>query len=429
MNANRFLKWNVRQVLSAAAPPQALGGISMRTGMLWTLASNTVYALSQWGMLCVLARAGDPRSVGLYSLGLAVSAPVFMLLNLHLRGAQTTDSRGEYLTSDYLTLRLLTSALALLVVVLLAIGAYPGEPLAVLLWLGVAKALESFSDILYGAMQARERLDLVGRSLLWRGPLSLLGLTVGFVATDSVAWAAAGVALANGVILFLHDVPTLRGGLRVLDFWRLHVPALIRLTRLTLPLGMVMGLISLGANIPRYFIEAELGQTALGIFSALSYLTVAGYLVVNAIGQAATVRLAQLHARGHFNDFWRLLAKLFASGLLLGASGIAVVLMLGRPLITLLYGAEYADYTFTLVWLMIGGAVNYVASYAGYGITAVRRFLEQLPLFILVTLVLTLGCSALVPRYGLNGAAYAIVCAAVVQLAGSLWIIKQSRRA
>jgi len=67
-------------------------------------------------------------------------------------------------------------------------------------------------------------------------------------------------------------------------------------------------------------------------------------------------------------------------------------------------------------------AVSYVASFLGYGMTAARYFRVQLPLFTLVTGVLTAACAVLIPSGGLLGAAQAMGIAAVVQLLGSVAI-------
>ena len=56
-----------------------------------------------------------------------------------------------------------------------------------------------------------------------------------------------------------------------------------------------------------------------------------------------------------------------------------LAILLGGPVLTLLYRAEYAEYTTVLVWTMIAAAISYVASFTGFGITAAgRRYLEPL---------------------------------------------------
>ena len=52
---------------------------TLRANFKWTLAGNLIYSICQWGMLTVLAKAGNASIVGRFAFALAISAPVFML--------------------------------------------------------------------------------------------------------------------------------------------------------------------------------------------------------------------------------------------------------------------------------------------------------------------------------------------------------------
>jgi len=397
--------------------------ISLRSNFSWTFAGNAVYAGCQWGMLIVLAKLGSPERVGQFALGLALTAPVIMLTNLQLRAIQATDARREYRFGHYLALRLATTALSLLVIAGIACG-YRLETALVILAVGLAKAFESLSDVFYGLLQAHERMDRIALSMMIKGPLSLVALGLVVYLTASIAWGALALAGVWGLLLIAYDIPN---GIRLLDqgdnlrpYWDL--PALVRLAWLALPLGIVMMLISLNANIPRYFIEHYLGERELGIFAALAYLMVAGNTVVGALGQSASPRLARYCAEGNAWAFRRLLVKLVGLGAGLGTVGLLLALVAGRFILALLYKPEYAEHAGLFAWLMTVAAVSYVASLLGYGMTAARYFRPQLPLFGLSGAACALGCLWLVPRFGLMGAAWAGLASLIVQLIGSLVI-------
>ncbi|MDL2345032.1 hypothetical protein QOL99_12845 [Deinococcus sp. MIMF12] len=295
-----------------------------------------------------------------------------------------------------------------------------------ILWLGVAKALEGVSDVTYGLMQRQERLDWVSRSTLLRGVLGLGLLAALFATTGSVALGAAGVALAGLVVLVAHDLPLARrlapGG-----WWTRHIPA--DLPRLALPLGVVMGLVSFGSTLPRLFLEHAHGSAAVGVFSALSSVTVVGSLVVVALGTALTTRLSHLFASGERGGFVRLTLGLSGAAALFGVGLTLLAVVAGGPLLELLYGPDYAGEGPAFVWLSVGAALSYLASCAGFAVTAARRFREQLPLFAAVTVILALACAWLIPPHGVIGAAFAGLIGAGAQLAGSLLIVAGALRA
>jgi hypothetical protein len=90
--------------------------LTLRVNFLWTLAGNVIYAACQWGILVALAKIGTVQMVGEFALALAITAPILVGAGLALRAVEATDALGEYEFRDYFSLRLLTSAAAVLVV-------------------------------------------------------------------------------------------------------------------------------------------------------------------------------------------------------------------------------------------------------------------------------------------------------------------------
>ena len=410
--------------------PAPAGRLTLRANFLWSLAGNVVYAGCQWGMIMVLAKLGSPELVGEFGLALAITAPVMIGASLCLRNVQATDAAGDYEFDHYLSLRVFTTALALLIIAALVAGAGHGRHLAaVIFFVGLAKGFESVSDIIFGYLQQREQMDRIARSMIVKGPLSLAAMALAIHFTGNLLIASASMAAVWAGMLCCYDARVAarllggaRSGLRLLvPRWTPQV--LWKLALVALPGGIVMTLISFSGNIPRYFIAHHLDIRELGIFAALVYPTVAGSTVIGALGQSATPRLAQLYARTDRRAFRLLLAKLVAIGTALGVLGVLVIWIAGRPILTLLYRPEYAAYERVFLWIGIATGLGYAASFLGYGMTAARYFRAQVPVFFATMLTTAAACAVLVPRYDLIGAALAMTAASVVQAIGSAAVI------
>jgi O-antigen/teichoic acid export membrane protein len=415
--------------------------LTLRRNFSWTFIGNAVYAACQWGMLIVMAKLGNPEMVGQFTLGLAITAPVIMFTNLHLRSVQATDAKRQYLFGDYLGLRLISIGLALFLILGVTFAAgYRWRTSLIILVIGLAKAFEAISDVFYGLIQQHERMDRIAMSMMIKGPLSLLLLGVGVYLTNSALWGAVGLAVAWAIVLVSYDIHsgalmlnrlprTLQSEISGTGYLsmalrpRWHLETQRQLIWLSLPLGVVMMLISLNSNIPRYFIERYLGERELGFFAAIAYLMVAGGMVVNALGESVNARLAKYYAAGDSTAFRTLLFKLLLIGALLGGTGVLVALVAGRQILTLLYQREYAEYANLFVWLMLATGINYVSSFLGYGMMAARYFRIQIPIFASVTTISAMICFWLIPTLGLLGAAIALVVGAVLQAGISLGVI------
>jgi O-antigen/teichoic acid export membrane protein len=395
--------------------------LSLRVNVSWTVVGSGVHAACQWGVLIALARLGSPEAVGQFALALAIAAPVIIFSQLQLRAVQATDARRAFAFAHYLTLRLITTVLALGgVVVLLGLANYGRGTILVTSGVALAKAFDAVTDAFLGRWQQDERMDAVSITFVAGGIATLLAAAGAMALTGSAAAAAfawAAVAATNLAAVAARSTRMYR--LTAADAIVWDPVALIRLGRLALPLGFVMMLISLNASIPRYFLAQLDGLHALGIFAAVTSVNLAGGTVMNAVGQSMSPRLSRAFAAGDTGDARAMALRLTAVGTALGLGGLLVVLAAGRSLLALLYGDIYAGAQELLVIVSLAAALGYIGSALGYMLTAARQFALQAPVFATVALATTAAAYALVPSLGLAGAGWSLVVGAGVQLVAS----------
>lgn len=391
--------------------------MSLKHNFSWTFVGNVIYATSQWGILTSLAKLGTPATVGQYALGLAITAPIFMLFNLQLRAVQATDAKDTYEFGHYFGLRLVTSLIAIFLASVIAfIGHYDVQTSWIIVLIALSKGIESISDIVFGLLQKHERMDRIALSQILKGPLSLVVLAIILWLTGSLISSIIGLIMTWLCLLISYDFANARHFSKV-------VPSVDRrrlweLVKLSFPLGIVMMLVSLNPNIPRYFIEGYLGADQLCYFAAITYIMVAGNTVVNALGQSASPRLAKLYANQQLVEFKKLLIKLVILGVLLGCLGVVIVIFLGDFILSMLYNQDYATYNDIFLIVMIGSGIRFIGSFLGYGVTAARVFKIQPLLNLTVVIVSLISSITLVPSFGLVGAAYTLLFAAIIHLIG-----------
>jgi O-antigen/teichoic acid export membrane protein len=409
---------------------------SLSFNFTWTFLGNAIYSGGQWAALVLLAKLTRPELVGQYALGLAIVLPVITFTNLQLRWVVATDVYGQRRFGDYLSFRLISTGLALVIIFAIVLtSGYRWQLRAVILMVGLAQGIEVISDIYYARLQLRERLDRVSKSMITRTALSALGLSVGIYFGHSLLWGIAGIMVARAIVLLGYDI---RARTHEMDAQceelsrdgvlkpRWDVRAQRELLRLGLPLGIITLLGSLSSNIPRYFIEHALGERALGIFSATAFMFAAGLMAIVSLGQSAFTRLASSYAAGNLAEFRSVLGKLLAIGATFGMCGIVVARVAGREILSILFRPEYAKHSDLLVTIMVAAAIQYLAALMGSAATAARFFKPQIPL--LATVVFTAGIVSywLIPAYGLMGAGLAFVFISIVLLIGEiilLWLV------
>jgi len=398
---------------------------SLRSNFAWTFAGNAVYAAGQWAILSLLAKLGSSEMLGQYAFALAVTAPVTMLVHLNLRAVIGTDIAHKHLFRDYLSVRLWTTIAGLAAIAVLAWAVAPTRPmLLVILLAGLAQSAENVSDAFYGALQRHERMDRIAVSMIARAALSAAAIGIALWLTHDIVIAVAALAAARLTTLLAWDVrvgaepvagqPSTGSGFAIL--------------RTALPLGLVLMLVTLNTNLPRYAIERFAGIRELGAFAAVAGFLTAGNTIINALGQSATPRLARYFHDRDVARFRRLMLQLGGISVALGAAGVSGAVLLGASILRLLYRDEYAQYAGLLAAVMFAGIPIYVASTLGYVITSVRAFDAQLPLFGAVAATCAIASWLLISRFGLMGAPMALAAAACVQAIGELAILRRAFR-
>jgi O-antigen/teichoic acid export membrane protein len=393
----------------SARPP------SLQRNVAWAAFGNVGYAACQWAILVVLAKLTSAEEVGRFALGLAITAPVMIAACLQLRIVQATDALGDYGFGAYLGLRLVTTSLAVIAIAAIVVTAgYPAATTSLVLLIAAAKAFEAVSDIVFGLLQHRQDLRRVAVSMLTKGGVSVASVALVLWFTGSVAWATVAMALAWGTVLALYDLRAARPLAVIRPLF--HPTTLARLAWLALPMGLVAGLQSLMTNVPRYALEAHGGVRALGHFAAIAYLVMAGNQPVMALWAALAPRLAGLFVTDRAG-YRRLSRSAMAMAAVMGVAIVGAALLAGPAMLRLVYAPEYAAHADVLVWLCVVAAVGYVASALCCSITAARRFSEQLGVAALTLAVSWLASLLLVPRFGLVGAAWALLAATATQTA------------
>jgi O-antigen/teichoic acid export membrane protein len=424
---------------AAARPRDEATGVVTGTGVRrvsenvrWVMAGNVAYAVGGWIQLILLARAGGAAAVGVYSLALALTAPVTNFAGLQLGMLLSSDTRRSYAFREYRRLRGHTTALAVLAIALVGwISGLRGEAALALALVALMRAADALADVYFAAWQRAERMREIGLGMALNAGLSAAAMGAAVGLGLGVTGAIAGAVVGSlGALAFVYRRTARDPELSVELAERAGGADRRRLLRLgleALPLGVIVLLTSLQQNVPRYFVQHAGGEAALGLFAAAAQLTATGGIVVAALGRATTPRFAWLLASGDVDGFRALARRTAATGLLLGGGGAALSAIAGAPILALLFGEEFARAAPVLVVLSVAAGFGFVGVLLGYALTAGRVIAVQ-PVLLSFTLVALVAASvALVPAHGSLGAAWALTIAAAVHAVASAIVLGRVR--
>lgn len=389
---------------------------SLKKNFSWNFIGNLIYSVTQWALIVVITRLGGVEMVGFFSLGLAITGPIMMFTNLQLRTVQATSNERKYDLNDYLGVRIFTDVVFIITLFLiLLLGNYDSFAEKIIWIIAISKIIESLSDVFFGYFQQKERMEFIAKSQITKGVLTIIIVSTLLFITENLFISLLGLNLVWLSVLFFYDLKNIRK-FNIKFNCKFNIKRVRSIIKLSLPLGIVVLIVSLNTNLPRILVEKLLDIKALGIFASISYFVLVGSQFVNSIGNAMLPRLATFYRKRELGAFRKHLYFLVGISIVIGGLAIAVSIFIGDYVLIYIYGSEFYGYQRLLILLMVYGLFNYISYSLMIGLNAMRRFKIQPYLGVIWLIVSILSLYYFIPKYELMGAAFALITYSIIRV-------------
>ena len=393
--------------MTCEAEPVGKGRLSANA--CWGVLGNLFYVGGRFLIIVLLTKYWSSSQVGQIALALAIVTPISFLVNMELRLVLVTDTRRQVSVQDCLGVLSMSNLLllALLVGIWQAGGSrWSGQlPLAVLL-VGLIRNAESWAEVCLGVLQKNEQMKCVALSQGMK-TVAVLGCSVLLAAARApILWMLVAWFAATVVVAWLYDARQAGRWSDVKVRWRRD--AIVALIKRAFPLGVFVTMTCLSARLSQYFIGYYLSAEAVAHFAVMLNFVAGAAALQNGVNHAVLPRLARYHADGT-GAFWRLLATVLGLCWLAAAALFAAIWWRGETILTVLYSAEYAQHSGVFAVVGVAAAGVLTSMVLGDAVVACGKYKSRM-LAVALGLVINAGlCWTTVPRYGLYGAAWAVV--------------------
>jgi len=224
--------------------------------------------------------------------------------------------------------------------------------------------------------------------------------------TQKAIWILLGWAIAVLGISLLYDRPRAGRFESVKLLWDKHISS--QLIRLGFPLGIFITITSFNERVCLYFIEHDFGDTYVAYFSTLIAFIAGMGAVQNGVNQAVLPRLSHYYQKSR-KDFITLLGQVLLPSWAVMGCFLLGVWWQGEFILRIVAKPEYAQYADVFVVVAAGGCLLLTGMILGDAVVACRRFKSRMIAVALGLIINILLCWFSIPRYGLSGAAWAMV--------------------
>lgn len=384
----------------------------LQKNALWNASGNLVYLGLQWLIMLFVVRTGGYTDAGYLSLAMSLTGTFQNVAHFGVRNYQVSDIADKYQTKDYISMRLITCLSALFLCMgFCFLNSYRGVQNASIVCFMLFRVIESFCDVLHGIDQKNERLDIAGKSFLFRGIAGFVTFCGVYLGTKNLWMGLLAMFLSSLGVLLIYDISQAGqfGDLKP----DVKINRIKPLIKECFPIFISMLLSAALTTIPRLYLEKMLGAEVLGIYSAVfapAMLIQAGavYLYMPLISIFAVYY--DRDKKSYTRLFWKVTAVMggCSAGILIAGR------LFGSQVLRLLIGAKIAGYEYLLEGVLLCTILTALASFLGALLT-VRRCFQALVISNVAAVIFCIASSQVfIKMQGVKGTSSALISSMLV---------------
>ncbi|MBQ6355013.1 lipopolysaccharide biosynthesis protein [Candidatus Saccharibacteria bacterium] len=378
----------------------------LKKNFIWNTIGSFLYSATSLVFLVIVARLNSLEDAGIFTFAFS-NACVFQVFGTYAgRSYQVTEKDEKLNDNAYFYNRLISVLLMIILGVSFGlVRGYDGYKFLIVFLLVLYKALDGFSEVLYGIIQKNDRLYQVGISLFLKGTFQAIAFFAVDFLTHNIALASLALSAVSVVVMAFYDfrmVKKCRYKLKKID-WK---PSL-RIFKVGFFTFLFMLLTQYLINAPKYAIDNNLSadnQTIYGIIAMpATVLILAGNLVIFPF----LTRIKKFLKHKEIGKLNGLIGKVSAAIIVCGGLGILASLLLIVPLFQLLYGIDTSAQLVDTLIIIAGATLFAVTVVLSNALIAMRRTGSQAIIFITTSLVALVLSNMMVKSSGIFGGALA----------------------
>lgn len=383
-----------------------------KNNFLWNIIGTSFNAFNSLFFMIIVTRVNGTNDAGIFTLAFSTACILYIIGVYAGRIFQVTEKENIN-DKEYIVNRIITVLLMIVISVLfVTIKRYDIYKSSIFVIICAYKALEAFSEVLFGILQKNELLDKVGKSFFIKSIISLIAFLVIDIMAKNVILASLMIVLANLIVIILYDVKNV---LKVINKEeKVEIKNALRIFKTGFFVFAISFLGIYIMNAPKYAIDDYLNENLQAIYGII----VMPATVVGLFGQFIIHpylnRVVELYNKNKIKDIINIVKKLVLIIAVLGGICIIGAYLLGIPVLQLIYGIQLAEYKINLVVIILASTLSVIGVIYSSILTTIRKTVVQFIIYCIVTVLAIISSYLLTKSFEINGAtaAYFIIMAA-----------------
>lgn len=329
----------------------------LKKNLAWNTVGMVMYNFAIWALSAIILRKLGPEAGGIYAVASSIGNTLYAAGLWGMRSFIVSDVEGKYTSGEYFSARVLSVMLSVAVLIpVVMIGGYSGEQNAVLCAYTVFKGAEALIEVIDCFCQKNFHMEINAGSMILRSLLYVTAFAGVLFSGGSLAMAFAGLSVLSLLIFLFFNLRKFRK-LEKADIAVRFSGSTAGILKACFPIMVFELLASLIVAVPRLFYEriGDLGD--LGIYTSIYTFVIFLQLVINVLIYTLAPYMAKAYHGADMKLFRKYLLLLCGGAAGLGLAAEVMTYLLGRPVISIVYGAAAAPY-YTYLYLGIISGVT-----------------------------------------------------------------------
>ena len=388
-----------------------------RKNFIWNTLGTGFNAFNSLFFMIITTRVNGVEEAGVFTIAFSTACIVYAIGLYAGRIYQVTELNKSISDKDFIISRVVTNIVMIVgVLVFCFIRQYDFEKTLIFLLLTIYKALEAFSDVIYGVLQKNEELDIVGKSLFVKSGLSILLFLIVDLITKNMIISVISMITVCILIIIFYDFKKAN---KYIDY-KIKVKSknvinILKKGFFTFAISF-LGMYVL--NAPKYSIDTYLANNFQTIFGIIVMPATIVGLVAQFLIHPYLTKILDLYEKADLKKLKRLILKLLA--LVIGFGLVATIAgyLIGTQVLGVIYELDLSNYKLELAIIIVSATLYTIVTIYSSVLTTVRETLSQFVIYGIVAIGAYILSNILTKMWEINGAVIAyfsiMVLAAII---------------
>lgn len=314
----------------------------MKKNIMWNSFGGVFYSFCQWLITIVVVHLSSFEDAGYLSLAMTTSSSFSAISLFSMRNYQVSDVTDEYNTNTYVGSRIITCIIAFVGCTIIGFGQNSPQPALCISAFMLIRTAEAITDVLHGVNQKYNRYDLIGKSYILRGIVTIIFFISIFLLTDNLVITLYGMAFVNLAVAFSYDWVRTQKLEKIIPIIKSR--SVYNLMKTCVPLVIFTFLLSLENLIPKMMLEKKFGAEQLGIYSSLASPTLVVQVFASVVFNPFLPKFSILYNSGGVKQLKNTLHRIYLLLIIMSIVVSGGAMILGKIGLTILFGKSILEY-------------------------------------------------------------------------------------